>query len=80
LEWEQGPNVGRSSWDQVAVLYAVYGTKYYEEDWDGSGRLRDDEGQPKFTWKLQKDHRGYAAPKNNAQIEQEIERLMTLAP
>jgi len=80
LEWEQGPNVGRSSWDQVAVLYAVYGTKYYEEDWDGSGRLRDDEGQPKFTWRLQKGRRGYAAPKNDAQTEQEIERLMTLAP
>jgi len=80
LEWEQGPNVGRSSWDQVAVLYAVYGTKYYEEDWDDSGRLRDDEGKPKFTWSLQKGHRGYAAPKNDAQIEREIERLMTLAP
>jgi inosine-uridine nucleoside N-ribohydrolase len=80
LEWEQGPNVGRCSWDQVAVLYAAYGTKYYEEDWEGSGRLRDDEGQPKFTWRLQKGRRGYAAPKNDAQTEQEIERLMTLAP
>ncbi len=80
LEWEQGPNVGRSSWDQVSVLYAVYGTQYYEEDWDGSGRLRDDEGKPKFIWSLQKGHRGYAAPKNDAQVEQEIERLMTLAP
>jgi inosine-uridine nucleoside N-ribohydrolase len=80
LEWEQGPNVGRSSWDQVAVLYAVYGTQYYKEDWDGNGRLRDDEGKPKFTWSLKKGHRGYAAPKNDAQVEQEIERLMTLAP
>ena len=80
LEWEQGPNVGRSSWDQVSVLYAVYGTKYYEEEWDGSGRLRDDEGKPKFTWSLKKGHRGYAAPKTDAQVEREIERLMTLAP
>lgn len=80
LEWEQGPNVGRSSWDQVPVLYAVYGTKYYKEDWDGSGRLRDDEGKPKFTWNLQKGHREYATPKDNKQIEDEIERLMTVPP
>lgn len=80
LEWEQGPNVGRSSWDQVSVLYAVYGTQYFKEDWEGNGRLRDDEGKPKFTWNLQKGHRGYAAPKNDAQVEREIERLMTLAP
>jgi len=23
LEWHQGPNIGRSSWDQVTVMYAV---------------------------------------------------------
>ena len=80
LEWEQGPNVGRSSWDQVTVLYAVYGTQYYKEDWDGSGRLRDYEGKPKFTWNLQKGYRGYAAPRDNRQTEDEIERLMILPP
>jgi hypothetical protein len=75
LEWEQGPNIGRSSWDQVAILYAVYGTKYYDEDWDGGGSLRNG-----YTWTFKPDHRGYAAPKDDKQIEDEIERLMTLAP
>ena len=75
LEWHQGPNIGRSSWDQVAVLYAVYGTKYYEEDWDGGGSLRNG-----YTWSFSKGHRGYAAPNNDKEVEDEIERLMTLAP
>jgi len=75
LEWYQGPHIGRCSWDQVAVLYAVYGTKYYKEDWDGSGSLRNG-----YTWSFKEGHRGYAAPIDDSQIEQEIERLMTLAP
>lgn len=75
LEWEQGPNIGRSSWDQVAVLYAIYGTKYYDEDWEGGGSLRNG-----YTWEFKTGHRGYAAPKDDKQVEDEIERLMTLAP
>lgn len=75
LEWHQGPNIGRSSWDEVTTLYAVYGTKYYKEEWDGSGSLRNG-----FTWSFSKDYRGYAAPKNDNKVENEIERLMTLAP
>ncbi|MCD6441563.1 MAG: hypothetical protein J7L86_07270 [Candidatus Marinimicrobia bacterium] len=75
LEWYQGPNIGRSSWDEVTVLYAVYGTKYYNEDWEGDGSLRNG-----YTWKFSKDYRGYAAPKNDKVIEDEIERLMTLVP
>lgn len=75
LEWNQGPNIGRCSWDQVAVLYAVYGTQYYQEDWDGDGSLRNG-----YTWEFSPGHRGYAAPKDDKQVEDEIERLMTLAP
>jgi hypothetical protein len=75
LEWHQGPDIGRSSWDQVTVLYAVYGAKYYEEDWEGSGSLKNG-----YTWTFSKDHRGYAAPKNDQEVEDEIERLMTLVP
>ena len=75
LEWYQGPNVGRSSWDEVTVLYAVYGTKYYNEDWEGNGSLRNG-----YIWKFRKDYRGYAEPKNNKVVEDEIERLMTLLP
>ena len=75
LEWGVGPNKGRSSWDQVTTLYAVFGTKYYVEDWDGGGSLPNG-----YTWTFQQGHRGYAAPRNNSQVENEIERLMTLAP
>jgi hypothetical protein len=75
LEWHQGPNIGRSSWDQVTVLYAVFGTKYYEEEWEGGGSLRNG-----YIWSFSKGYRGYAAPKNDKEVENEIERLMTLIP
>lgn len=75
LEWHQGPNIGRSSWDQVTVLYAAFGTKYYEEEWEGSGSLRNG-----YTWSFKEGYRGYASPKNNKEVEDEIERLMTLVP
>jgi len=75
LEWHQGPDIGRSSWDEVTVLYAIYGTKYYNEEWEGEGSLRNG-----YSWKLSKDHRGYASPKNDKEVEDEIERLMTLVP
>jgi len=75
LEWHQGPNIGRSSWDQVTVLYAVYGTEYYAEEWDGAGSLKNG-----YTWAFSTGYRGYAAPISDVQVESEIERLMTLAP
>lgn len=75
LEWHQGPNIGRSSWDQVTVLYAVYGTKYFNEEWEGGGSLKNG-----YTWAFSKSHRGYAAPKNDKEVEDEIERLMTIVP
>ncbi len=75
LEWHQGPNIGRCSWDQVTVMYAVFGTKYYVEDWDGGGSLKNG-----YSWTFSAGHRGYAAPKKDKQVEDEIERLMTLAP
>ena len=75
LEWQQGPNIGRSSWDQVTAMYAVYGTEYFDEEWDGGGSLRNG-----YTWGFSFGHRGYAAPRNDKEVEDEIERLMTLAP
>jgi len=75
LEWHQGPNIGRSRWDVVTSLYAIYGAKYYEEEYDGSGSLRNG-----YKWSFKKGYRGYAAPKNDKEVEDEIERLMTLAP
>jgi hypothetical protein len=68
-----GPNKGRSSWDQVSVLYAAYGTQWFNETWEGGGSLRNG-----YTWKFKKGYRGYAAPKNDRQVREEIERLMTL--
>jgi len=75
LEWHQGPDIGRSSWDEVTTLYAIYGSKYYKEEWVGSGSLRNG-----YTWNFSVGHRGYAAPKNDKEVEDEIERLMTLVP
>lgn len=75
LEWHQGPNIGRSSWDQVTTMYAIFGDKYFKEEWDGSGSLKNG-----YTWSFSEGHRGYAAPKNEEEIEGEIERLMTLTP
>jgi|GEM_PF-1574838 len=74
-ELRQGPNTGRSSWDQVSVLYAVYGTQWFNETWEGGGRLRNG-----YTWRFKKGYRGYAAPKDDNQVKDEIERLMTLPP
>ena len=75
LEWHQGPDIGRSSWDSVTILYAIYGTKYYNEKWDGDGSLKNG-----YTWQLKKGYRGYASPKNDKDVENEIERLMTIRP
>lgn len=75
LEWHQGPNIGRSSWDGVTTLYAVFGNRYFKEEWEGSGSLNNG-----YSWSFSAGHRGYAAPLNNKEVEDEIERLMTLAP
>ena len=73
LEWHQGPNIGRCSWDQVTTMYAIFGSKYFKEEWSGGGSLKNG-----YTWSLSAGHRGYAAPKNDKEVEDEIERLMTL--
>jgi len=75
LEWHQGPNIGRCSWDQVTTMYAIFGNKYFKEEWDGGGSLRNG-----YTWSFSAGHRGYAAPKNDKELEDEIERLMTMMP
>ena len=43
-----------------------------EEQWEGSGSFKNG-----YTWKLKKGYRGYDAPKDDKQIEDKIERLMT---
>ncbi|HCL00431.1 MAG TPA: hypothetical protein DHW42_10060, partial [Candidatus Marinimicrobia bacterium] len=75
LEWGVGPNRGRSSWDQVTTMYAIFGTQYFEEDWDGSGSLSNG-----YSWNFVEGYRGYAEPIDNRYLESKIERLMTLTP
>ena len=75
LEWGVGPNNGRSSWDQVTVICAVRGEEYCSTDWSGGGSLTNG-----YSWSFSQDYRGYMEPHNDGETEQEIERLMTLAP
>jgi hypothetical protein len=56
-------------------MYAVFGSYYFKEEWSGNGSLKNG-----YTWKLSEGHRGYASPKNDKEVEDEIERLMTLSP
>jgi len=73
LKWHQGPNIGRSSWDEVTTLYAIFRTRFFKEEWNGGGILKNG-----YTWNFSKGHRGYAVPINKKTVENEIERLMTL--
>lgn len=73
--WMGGPNMGRSSWDQVTCLYGVFGTEYFGEKWTGTGCLRNG-----YAWDLSNPDRGYAKPICYETLEDEIERLMTLPP
>jgi hypothetical protein len=75
LEWHQGPDIGRSSWDQVTTMYAIFGSQYFNVEWVGYGSLKNG-----YTWKFREGYRGYASPKNDKELEDEIERLMTLSP
>ena len=75
--WWHGEVKNRSSWDQVAVLYAVRGAgDYFEEVTAGQGRLRSG-----FTWDMQPGWRTYlrlrAAKRELAAV---IDALMVAAP
>ena len=75
LEWGVGPNNGRSSWDQVTTMYAIFGTQYFNEEWSGNGSLPNG-----YSWNFSEGYRGYAEPIDDKFMESKIERLMTLAP
>ena len=77
FRWFGGAFKGRSSWDQVAVLYAVRGLdEYFELVTEGEGRLRNG-----FTWSLNETDRHYIKPKRAvAEFERLIEQLMTVHP
>ena len=75
--WFRGNITGRPSWDQVAVLYAIYGSsRYFEEDISRSGRLKNG-----YEWQLDGEFRSYAKAKlSQEEFVAEIERLMAEPP
>ena len=76
-KWFDNSFQDRSSWDQVAVLYAVRGTdEYFEEVSEGTGQL--DNG---YQWNMQPEHRMYLTHKlPTSQMAEIIESLMVQAP
>jgi PKD repeat protein len=68
---------GRSSWDQMAVLYSVRGLgSYFNEITSGSGSLSNG-----YTWQMEPGHRSYLTNKlSNQSYERIIEELMDQLP
>ena len=77
FRWFGGKFEGRSSWDQVAVLYAIYGAgDWFEDVESGTGSLRNG-----YSWQLKSGWRTYVRPKRSEdEFESLIERLMTEPP
>ena len=75
--WWHGEVKDRSSWDQVAVLYAVRGLgDYFEEVATGEGRLRSG-----FTWDMQPGWRTYLRLRvAKRELAAVIEALMVAEP
>ena len=75
--WSYGEVKDRSSWDQVAVLYAVRGLgDYFEEVATGEGRLRTG-----FTWDMQPGWRTYLRLRvAKRELAAAIEGLMVAEP
>ena len=72
-----GQYKGRSSWDQLAVLYGVRGLgDYFTEITEGKGRLSNG-----YTWEMQPDFRSYLNPKlSDSEFVHIIESLMIKPP
>ena len=77
FRWFGGKFEGRSSWDQVAVLYAIYGAgDWFEDVASGTGSLRNG-----YSWPLKSDWRTYVAPRRSQdEFVGTIERLMVEPP
>lgn len=75
--WWRGEVRNRSSWDQVAVLYAVRGLgDLFHEVAQGEGRLRNG-----FTWAMRPDYRTYLRLRvDTGRMAGIIEALMTAPP
>jgi hypothetical protein len=76
-QWFDQSYQGRSSWDQVAVLYGVRGLRnYFSEVVTGTGRLRNG-----FEWQMQPGHRSSLEPKlSDQEFVDIIEPLMIQPP
>ena len=77
FRWFSGKFEGRSSWDQVAVLYGVYGAgDWFEDIASGTGSLRNG-----YSWQLKSGWRTYVGPKRSeSELAGLIERLMAAPP
>ena len=77
FRWFGGKFEGRSSWDQVAVLYAVYGAgDWFEDVASGTGSLRNG-----YSWPLKSGWRTYVGPRRSQdEFVALIERLMVEPP
>ncbi|MDE0421468.1 MAG: nucleoside hydrolase [Gammaproteobacteria bacterium] len=77
FRWFGGRFEGRSSWDQVAVLYAVYGAgEWFKDVASGTGSLRNG-----YSWQLKSGWRTYVGPKRSEEeFVDLIERLMVEPP
>ena len=75
--WWHGEVKSRSSWDQVAVLYAVRGLgDTFENVAEGQGRLRNG-----FAWNMRPGWRSYLALRmGKRELEAAIESLMVAPP
>ena len=75
--WFDGSIAGRSSWDQVAVLYAARGeTGHFKQSPLEEGLLSNG-----YTWTLDGTHRSYVEPTQKRDYYvREIERLMGKTP
>ena len=72
-----GQYKGRSSWDQLAVLYGVRGLgDYFTEITEGKGRLSNG-----YAWEMQPGFRSYLDPKlSDSEFVHIIESLMIKSP
>ena len=77
FRWFGGTFEGRSSWDQVAVLYAVHGAgNWFEDVASGTASLRNG-----YSWRLKPGWRTYVGPKRaQNEFASRIERLMAEPP
>ena len=75
--WAGEQYTGRSSWDQLAVLYGVRGVgDYFTEITEGKGRLSNG-----YEWEMQPGFRSYLEPRlSDSELADIIEDLMVKPP